>query len=101
MERQLHSSVYQKTAKVFLLPLQNIKGISEWALNIHVSNGPSLLPSIELLFAEVCDLKEIFVGGGFLLLHDITVNELCLTPRETKRQNMKQLASQINFTSVL
>lgn len=64
-----------KTTEAFLLPLQNIKGIIEWALNIHISNGPSLLPSIKLLFAEVCDLNEIFVGGGFLSLHDITVND--------------------------
>lgn len=65
MECQLRSSVYQIAIEVVLLPLQNIKVVAEWTLNIHVLNGLSLLASIELLFAEDCDLKEIFFWWWF------------------------------------
>lgn len=97
MEHQLCSSVYQIAMVVFLLPLQNIKVIIGWAPNLRVLNRLSLLTSIELLFAEDCDLKEIFVVDGFLLLSDITVNDLCLTGRP-KHKICNILASQINST---
>lgn len=37
--------------------------------------------SIELLLAVDCDLKEICIVVGFVLLHAITVNDLCLNPQ--------------------
>lgn len=56
-------------------------------------NGLSLLTrsaSIQRLLAVECGLKEICIVG-FLLLHDITMKDLCLTQRGTKRQNLLTL----------
>lgn len=87
MECQLHSSVYQIAIEVFLLTLQNIKLIIERALT-YVCFKQTVVAHYDLFLAVGCNLKEIYIVVGFVLLHDITVDDLSLSHREPKRQNL-------------